>query len=492
MNIKISVVLALIVSAVFPVVAQAKIEFTEVMYDPAGTDTGREWIEIHNTGSAPVDVSAMKLSEEGVQHVLKASALGSVSTGLLDAGQYGVIADDPAKFLVDWSTYSGPLFDSSFSLKNTGEPIVLRSKDFDEDSLVFDPTIGAAGDGNSLQRQISAEGVMTWVVAVPTPGGGLSVADVSSTNGTSGTSSTTDSPPPSATPAAETSSPVQVSAEMATPVVTKSIPVEPQIFCKISGKSEVFAGVETAFSAQGLGLKKQPLQNARYVWNFGDGQTKEGQYVLHTYTQPGTYDVFLAAASDVYSASDRLKVTVRSPQLSVAHSQEVLTILNQDTSSIDLFGLKLHQDGRNDFLFPEHSTLSGRAEMNIDTSLFSMAHADVSRAKELPITLQYLNGRVVATSSEREISPTASETVAKVVPPKETKTVTKSTRAVAKVVAKPKVADNASQTIDLTASSSEGQIIALDTTAKERRLNYYGATIGVLILLAFAWWYLLR
>ncbi|MEI6346106.1 MAG: lamin tail domain-containing protein [bacterium] len=480
---------------VFPVAVQARIEFTEVMYDPAGTDAGREWIEIHNTASETVDVSGLKLFEEGVNHGLKAV----VGTTTLAGGQYAVIADDSAKFMVDWPAYSGTLYDSSFSLKNTGEVLVLRGKDVDEDVLTFDPMIGAAGDGNTLQKQLSVEGIVSWVAVAPTPGGAPRATAPSvpaSSIQSYGTSE--GSVPATSTPVSvPQSEPENISPTITAPAPSqpqgglKYIPVDPQIFCKINGKAELFAGVEATFSAQSWGLKKQPLQNARYVWNFGDGQTKEGQYVLHTYTQPGTYELFLATASDVYSATDRLRVLVRSPQLSLSHSEEVMIIENLDAASMDLFGLKVSQSGRPDFVFPEYSMVSGRAEMTIDVVQFSQTYAEPVRAFEAPITLQYLNGRVVATSTAREakaVVVSAQKVATKAAPSTIKKAPTKST----KTVAKPKVANMAAQTIDLTASSSEGQIITLDTTAKERRLNYYGATIGVLALLAFAWWYLLR
>lgn len=491
---------------VFPVVAQAKIEFTELLYDPAGTDAGREWIEIHNAASNAVDVGTWKLFEEGVNHGLRAV----VGTTTLAGGQYAVIADDPAKFMVDWPAYSGTLFDSSFSLKNTGEPLVLLGKDADEDSLVFEPTLGAARDGNSLQKQLSTDGLVSWIAALPTPGAAARPFAIVPPNAGGSTSASTSvevsagtmggasnqggaaSEGDTALSGGSISDSSSILASESTNVssvassgygATKYIPVEPQIFCKINGKSELFAGIETTFSAQGWGLKKQPLQNARYVWNFGDGQTKEGQYVLHTYTQPGTYELFLETSSDVYSAVDRLRVIVRLPQLSLSHSSDAIVIENQDATAIDLFGLKVSQPARPDFVFPEHSIVSGRAEMTIDAERFSQTYAEVARVAEASITLQYLNGRVVATSTPRAAK-TITKPTAKVVSTKASKAT--------KVLAKPKAAETAAQKIDLVTNHGEDQVIMLDATAKERQLRYYGATVGVLALLAFAWWYLLR
>lgn len=473
---------------VLPVVVQAKIEFTEIMYDPTGSDAGREWIEVRNASSESVDVSALKLFEEGVHHGLKPIAGGTVLVG----GQYAVIADDSVTFMLDWPAYSGVLFDSSFSLKNTGEALVLRNKDGDQDSIVFDPAVGGGGDGNSLRKQLSAVGLVSWGAALPSPGGegvaavgevGSIVEQAGSSASSTLVSSSNEALSGQGGDIASTDMSIADSASSGMPLVSvKQIPVEPQIFGKISGKSEVFAGVETTFSAQGWGLKKQPLQNARYIWNFGDGQVAEGQYILHAYAQPGTYEIFLEVASDIYSATDRLQVVARMPQLVMNHSNEAITIKNHDTAAIDLFGLRIVQDGRADFYFPEHSMVAGGSAMTIDATRFSQGHAEVKRADEVPITLRYLNDRMVATSTR--LLPRQGLSVPVSVPTK--------TTGAAKGLAKPKKVDTAAQKIDRSAVQGQEQVISLDTTAKERQLHYYGATVGVLIMLAFAWWYLLR
>jgi len=36
----------------------SSLQITEVMYNPAGNDTGREWVELYNSGSAAVTLTA--------------------------------------------------------------------------------------------------------------------------------------------------------------------------------------------------------------------------------------------------------------------------------------------------------------------------------------------------------------------------------------------------------------------------------------------------
>ena len=139
----------------FPVI------INEIMYDLEGSDDGREWIEIFNAGQSSVDLTNWKFYENETNHKLELKQ-GSI---LLPPNGYAIIADDPDKFLSDWPSYSGILFDSTFSLSNTGENIAIKNDTLLIDQVAYDSSLGANGDGKSLQR-ISSD----WIAALPTPG----------------------------------------------------------------------------------------------------------------------------------------------------------------------------------------------------------------------------------------------------------------------------------------------------------------------------------
>ena len=48
----------------------ASVTINEIMYDPDGSDTNREWVELYNDGGSSVDLSAWKFVEAGVNHGL--------------------------------------------------------------------------------------------------------------------------------------------------------------------------------------------------------------------------------------------------------------------------------------------------------------------------------------------------------------------------------------------------------------------------------------
>lgn len=143
-----------------PAFANADIVISEIMYDVPGSDSGREWIEIQNTGKSEVDITGWKLFESGAHHKITPEQSASIPSG-----GYAVIADNISAFREDWPSYTGVIFDSAFSLKNTGEALVLKNA---SSTLLFETTYearGAKGDGNSLNPVGS-----TWEARTPSPG----------------------------------------------------------------------------------------------------------------------------------------------------------------------------------------------------------------------------------------------------------------------------------------------------------------------------------
>lgn len=141
---------------------------SEIMFDTSGADTGREWIEIMNTGAASVDITGWKLLENGVNHKITPQG-GSV----IPPGGYAVLVGNTGKFLADWPGYSGLLFQSSFSLKNSGETLSIKNASSSELTSVSYVGGSAAGDGNSLNVVNG-----TFVTRKPSPGASISAETI--------------------------------------------------------------------------------------------------------------------------------------------------------------------------------------------------------------------------------------------------------------------------------------------------------------------------
>ena len=125
---------------------------TEVMYDPAGSDTDREWVEFFGD---PIPESALFL-EDGTPHAI------ALVQGACISDCISIIADDATTFLSEFSVGSDVLvYDSSWaSLKNSGETVGLEVNGTSFEVLY--PAI--APSGQSVHYSTS------WSVNTPNPG----------------------------------------------------------------------------------------------------------------------------------------------------------------------------------------------------------------------------------------------------------------------------------------------------------------------------------
>jgi hypothetical protein len=150
--------LAALAAAPLPLFA---VSFSEIMYDVPGSDEKREWVEMHNRGTEAVDISGWRFVEGGVHHKLVPHGTSSIP-----AGAYALIVENADAFFADYPGFSGIVFDSSFSLSNEGETLLLRdSSGTDIASVSYAASMGAKGDGTSLQLIGGS-----WLASVPTLG----------------------------------------------------------------------------------------------------------------------------------------------------------------------------------------------------------------------------------------------------------------------------------------------------------------------------------
>jgi len=274
-----------------PLITFAQIIITEIMYDLEGSDSGREWIEITNITTDSIDLSTWKFFENGSNHGLVIFQGDSN----LSANSSAILADNPSKFLSDWSGFSGVIFDSSFSLKNTGESISIRNPDLSDVDLVnYITDWGAQGDGSSLQKNNG-----TWLASSPNPG------VYTSSSGSS-----------------------EESSDEETPSGSSSAYIEPVNFptgtisTRILGERIVLSGADSFFEAESLGVEGEKLENAKHFWNFGDGSIKEGEKVLHNYIYPGEYIIFLDVSSESFTTNEKIYIEVIPSSIFIVESNK--------------------------------------------------------------------------------------------------------------------------------------------------------------------------
>ncbi|MBI5469835.1 lamin tail domain-containing protein [Candidatus Kaiserbacteria bacterium] len=156
-----------VVMVALPLSVNASVVISEFLYDAQGSDTGKEWVELFNTGPNAVDISKWKVSD-GSNHVLNAPPKnGSTGSMTLAPGTYAILAGDAAAFLGAHAGLGVSIIDTTLSLGNAAGSISIRDASSTViDSVSYTKSLGATGDGNSLQK--TSAGV--WIGAIPTPG----------------------------------------------------------------------------------------------------------------------------------------------------------------------------------------------------------------------------------------------------------------------------------------------------------------------------------
>jgi len=142
--------------------ASANWTITEILYDPDGTDSDREWIELFGNPFS----DNVKFFEDGGIHSLTFIQGNCMNNCVI------IIADDYINFLTENSIPDEVLvYDSSWaSLKNTGEEIGIIEENKTVEIVNYAPT---ANSGESLQLFNNQ-----WISDTPNPGEWNNVAEI--------------------------------------------------------------------------------------------------------------------------------------------------------------------------------------------------------------------------------------------------------------------------------------------------------------------------
>jgi len=140
------------------------------------------------------------------------------------------------------------------------------------------------------------------------------------------------------------------------------------ISVKIESNHTVFVGADSVFEAQVLGLIGEPLDGARVLWSFGNGDRKEGEKVLYNFAYPGKYVVVVEASSGKYSASARVIIEAIPAQITLTEvTRDYVALVNESDVELDLGGWMLAADGKH-FIFPQYTIVLPHEEVHIANS----------------------------------------------------------------------------------------------------------------------------
>jgi hypothetical protein len=353
-----------------PGLVWAQVLITEIMYAPEGVDTNREWVEVCNSGSL-VDVTNWKFFENDTNHGLSRVS-GSAS---LTSGSCAIIADNADVFLSDYPSFSGNLFDSTFSLKNTGETIRLKNEAGEEvDSATYSDADGAKDDGNSLHRAGS-----NFISGTPTPG---SEAGIENSNPNPGDTS-------GGLP--ETTRTTVYSYE--------SVTVEPpqDVYIRVPTETVTFVNSFAKFRAESYDATGRVVEGGRVTWAFGDGGEARGPEVSHQFLYPGEYITTVVLEYGTLFDIQQIRVTVvpLDAALYVHEGGDWVTVVNNSEHQLDVSQWRIVSSGRY-FQIPENTVVPAKGEVRFASEVTKLMLPGFSE-----VMLVYPDGQIAVRSTEK-------------------------------------------------------------------------------------------
>ncbi|MEK9195173.1 MAG: lamin tail domain-containing protein [Patescibacteria group bacterium] len=393
------------VIAPFSVLASGVV-INEVMFDPEGSDTGVEWIELYNGSNEQVDISGWEIYPDGIGYIV-------IPNGFLIGAKKFILVH----LRITGSNSATDIYQATASsnMSNTSGSIALfgaqpRGKDtiksfiqWGKDGETWEPSAGDAGlwdkgtfvdissfsEGSSLA--LSQDGVMSggknaWRIShTPSPqavntGASASNSPLPSPFVSPISASSVGSPLPSATPHASAIKTIKAYAGQDVSSMVGSV---------------------LDFFGHSKGINDEAIDSsARFFWNFGDGETQEGRNVAHTYRVPGIYLAGLHISSGEYAASDYIRLQIGPNLVSILGvvwgDDGHIRLTNGSDIEADISGWNIRDSKQRTFIFPPYSKMARRGDIAIRNSITGL----LKDPESLPIRVLYPNGVEAFTFSD--------------------------------------------------------------------------------------------
>ena len=361
-------VMALLGGADFAFGAAGDVAIYEILSDPAGVnDTSLEYVVVKNFGASQINLSGWHLYPDGIGYfafpdfVLNAGA--SVEIHLRASG-----ADDDANLY--FPAASGNMGNSSGSLA------LFSSTTHSKDTIVSYVRYHNPGSSEKKTWETTAASAGIWTAGAFIDISGGYEGKVLKLNDFNQRASiigwTISDPAPDSTPPAEESDATDASvSETQTSGSVAPRPVA-QIKAYAGEDRSAIAGATIFFDGFAEGLAGEPLDGARFSWNFGDGSPiSDGEKIGHVFLYPGVYTVSLDVSSGEYSAMDTVNIAVMASPLTISEIKTGpdgwIEIKNNSSRKIEIsrFGLSC---GDKVFTFSENTFVAPYAALVLGTT----------------------------------------------------------------------------------------------------------------------------
>lgn len=362
-----------------PLIASAgDVYINEAAWMGTKANSADEWIELYNSSDADIDIGGWRLYETGGQTlIIDFSGVGLKNSKIPAHGYFLIERGDDQTI----SDISADLF-GSFSgggLSNSGEYLVLKNKDgvsVDEANFSSGWPAGKASPDYTTMERIdplsSGSDIKNWASnnGSKTQGKDSKGFSISGTPKSQNSVFLTSASPgnQSSESADSTSSSAGNSEETSSLKSLQAATIEPHFKVDAGRDIKTIAGAVVVFHGRALGFKNEPLDGGRYLWNFGDGMTGEGQNASHAYRYPGNYVASLSVSSGYEAESDYLGVTAVPNSIFISeispNSTGFIEITNASGDVLDI-GLWIlrNNDTNASFMIPEGTKIGARASV---------------------------------------------------------------------------------------------------------------------------------
>lgn len=369
-RVHIAVVGAMIVLA--PTVAFAQVVINEIAWMGSINNANAEWIELRNTGASPAPLEGWTLVAEDDSPTITLT---------------GTIAGNGFFLLERTSDESVPGINADLIytgvLGNGGETLLLK----DGDGKVIDTVTGGENwehvGGNNATKETGQKNGSAWITAAPTPRALNASADTGEESVEEVADETGAEAPAASVTGSGSSAPAPSSA-----LVSKAS----------AGKDRVVVvGVENRFEGVAYDSGGRTIEDAHFVWNFGDGSSSVGKVANHRWEYPGRYAVVLEVSRFESKASHRIIITAETANFLFEVSADGGVIIkNLSNRDVDLSSWRIADRGVS-FTFSQNTIVLKGGSMRL--SPFALRFNASHNAE-----LRYPDGRIAAAALPPPIS----------------------------------------------------------------------------------------
>lgn len=347
-----------------------------------------EWIELYNSGDSNILLGGWKIvAEDGAPDIALSGTISAGGYFLLERSSDEVVPAILADLIYPYKNNA---------LSNSGEHLFLK----DASGAIIDEVdahLGWPAGDNDTKETMQRSG-NKWITATGTPQALNYVPPVASSIPSSVSPQNTTSAGGSSTNGSLISL------------------VIPSISTYAGEDLTATVGSNVEFLGNALGFKNEPLENARFWWNFGDGESAEGRSVSHIFQAPARYTVGLHISSGGNSASDYMIAEIDPNQVEIASVLEgesgFIRLFNPSLNTIDIGFWSIENSSGKKFMVLPKTKIAAKSEIALTHSVTGLWQKD----NFYPLIVRYPNAVVAfkfsSPSANKNISNNAVNTIA--------------------------------------------------------------------------------